>query len=1040
MAYQQIKWTNVNDVGSNQAFNAYQRSSEYRDRMVRDALNTGIGALQGFQDRREAAIAETKSTNTEYAKNRLNQINSLNELEQLEQSGFGTAAYMQDTFGGAIDMKDFNKSYADRAKDVNSRAFNRDGLKDYNPETQEALRQFRQAQAAGDVNAMTKWAGLINGSMTTNSTVGKDTYDIRKDMLNQSNKDRDYDYKVSQDTFTNNVSLYEKDSALRTKLDASRLAENKAKTVYDTALETQMSVIQMTNPKFTPEKIREMAMQSPEVIEAQQQYQFAKGNTESVLNNIEQFQNRFGQTVGNNQESQISTGSASGIYTDFNQDISSFIAGHEGFRTDAYVDKNDSGQSAGYRIGYGSDTITKADGRVIKVTPSMRITKADAKRDLDRRIKQEFMPQVTNIIGKETFNNLNKAQQAALVSLAYRGDIYAGKQDLLAKALKKDIANNDYNFSASQKVIRERKSKFAGVRKRLKEQADMLGSWGGTNVSSLQDKKQIKTNAASIDNTVQEKINNTSQVIPDTVRRPFNNEELIAELTKSASGKNTPQTLQSPFINIEAQNNASNLSWKDANTEKTVQQNVSSNGNNTKSISDISSNAQNEALQVRQATAQQAQVKENNYVNNLKRNIKKLQRKESSIVGKQKHINEVSRKAAIEGRILNQTDAEDVLKKSGVPYRGKTYPLSYFPKKQQEQFIKGQLAYMQKNPMTEGQAYALKSIFKKTKDGDTALNEALSDRVTESLAETLPSSFTNLDINSDSPIDLPRVIMNSTKMQKSSILSRVLPKNGNVKNSRYNAMWYDTKGKALEDGKGMVALEKYIQNAIGIKDFSFTSVGVGTDFKDATLSLLNTTQDPEFVASALSNFISNATQEQNENMSDMFTIFSKNTGDIAEKWADTVKGLDKGTFKRLKQETNETLQLIPVLQDLAKKQAYSMISDMSDKELSLKSEKQIADLIVSKIFQGEQASDNVDASSKANKLDITIQQVRKAYGKAIDSLKLGPKHNPRNVQHTVDSEALNNLKEWAKSPEPAIREEALQFLDKLAREHSTIVQ
>ena len=84
----------------------------------------------------------------------------------------------------------------------------------------------------------------------------------------------------------------------------------------------------------------------------------------------------------------------------------------EGFRSSTYWDVN------AHRVGFGSDTITAADGSVRKVQQGDTVTRADAERDLARRAN-EFLGGVKSSVGEEAFNKLNPNQQAALGSVAY---------------------------------------------------------------------------------------------------------------------------------------------------------------------------------------------------------------------------------------------------------------------------------------------------------------------------------------------------------------------------------------------------------------------------------------------------------------------------------------------------------------------------------------------------------------------------------------------------------------------------------------------
>lgn len=84
----------------------------------------------------------------------------------------------------------------------------------------------------------------------------------------------------------------------------------------------------------------------------------------------------------------------------------------EGFRATPYWDVN------AYRTGYGSDTVTTADGKVVKVTEGMKVSRADADRDLSRRLV-EFEHTAAGQTGSENWNRLPPAARAALLSVTY---------------------------------------------------------------------------------------------------------------------------------------------------------------------------------------------------------------------------------------------------------------------------------------------------------------------------------------------------------------------------------------------------------------------------------------------------------------------------------------------------------------------------------------------------------------------------------------------------------------------------------------------
>lgn len=89
------------------------------------------------------------------------------------------------------------------------------------------------------------------------------------------------------------------------------------------------------------------------------------------------------------------------------------IRSEEGFRPTPYWDVN------AWRIGYGSDTITRADGTVVKVQPGMTITREDAERDLDYRLTQREGKVAQEQIGVQGWGALSGNARAALASVAY---------------------------------------------------------------------------------------------------------------------------------------------------------------------------------------------------------------------------------------------------------------------------------------------------------------------------------------------------------------------------------------------------------------------------------------------------------------------------------------------------------------------------------------------------------------------------------------------------------------------------------------------
>lgn len=88
------------------------------------------------------------------------------------------------------------------------------------------------------------------------------------------------------------------------------------------------------------------------------------------------------------------------------------IRSEESFRATPYWDVNH------LRVGYGSDTITHADGSFEEVKAGMTVTREDAERDLARRSKG-FANTAAGQIGAENWGALSGNAKAALTSVAY---------------------------------------------------------------------------------------------------------------------------------------------------------------------------------------------------------------------------------------------------------------------------------------------------------------------------------------------------------------------------------------------------------------------------------------------------------------------------------------------------------------------------------------------------------------------------------------------------------------------------------------------
>lgn len=90
----------------------------------------------------------------------------------------------------------------------------------------------------------------------------------------------------------------------------------------------------------------------------------------------------------------------------------SLLREFEGFRETPYWDVN------AFRTGYGSDTITRADGTVVPVQKGMTVSREDAERDLARRTR-EFEQTAIGQVGPDAWAKLPGNARSALTSVAY---------------------------------------------------------------------------------------------------------------------------------------------------------------------------------------------------------------------------------------------------------------------------------------------------------------------------------------------------------------------------------------------------------------------------------------------------------------------------------------------------------------------------------------------------------------------------------------------------------------------------------------------
>lgn len=145
--------------------------------------------------------------------------------------------------------------------------------------------------------------------------------------------------------------------------------------------------------------------------------------------------------------------------------IKQLIRAEEGFIQTPKYDVN------ALRLGYGTDTITNIGGNFRNVRAGDQVTRADAERDLDRRLRTEFIPAVVNAVGETAWNTLTQVQQAVLTSLSYNYGAGAFKSNSRLAAIAKSVregafaeaANQISNLTSNPKRRQREANLFAGL-------------------------------------------------------------------------------------------------------------------------------------------------------------------------------------------------------------------------------------------------------------------------------------------------------------------------------------------------------------------------------------------------------------------------------------------------------------------------------------------------------------------------------------------------------------------------------------------------
>lgn len=166
----QIKWTNVNDTGANQALSMYLNAGDRQIGRVQDLLNLGADALGSIENNRLKAEEQARKANSDYVINQMNNAQSLEELEALRRNGYADANYLNRAFGiNGINLGDINQAAKTWQQDTVKRAEANDLNKDFSSQGQATIQAIQAALASGDYTKAQKLIADNRGNIS-NST------------------------------------------------------------------------------------------------------------------------------------------------------------------------------------------------------------------------------------------------------------------------------------------------------------------------------------------------------------------------------------------------------------------------------------------------------------------------------------------------------------------------------------------------------------------------------------------------------------------------------------------------------------------------------------------------------------------------------------------------------------------------------------------------------------------------------------------------------------------------------------------------------
>lgn len=163
----QIKWTNVNDTGANQALSMYLNAGDRQIGRVQDLINLGADALGTIDSNRVKAEEQARKANSDYVISQMNNAQSLEELEALRRNGYADANYLNRAFGAnGINLGDINQAAKTWQQDTVKRAEANDLNKDFSTQGQASIQAIQSALASGDYTKAQKLIADNRGNIS----------------------------------------------------------------------------------------------------------------------------------------------------------------------------------------------------------------------------------------------------------------------------------------------------------------------------------------------------------------------------------------------------------------------------------------------------------------------------------------------------------------------------------------------------------------------------------------------------------------------------------------------------------------------------------------------------------------------------------------------------------------------------------------------------------------------------------------------------------------------------------------------------------